>query len=86
MSGSAIAPFDWPRWRADVLERLDRRSIAAASAFAAAWAAMSIIHIRGNDVVVRVVKIALFSFSPVMVLWRSWRWRWSPPRVASRSG
>ena len=66
MSRSALAPFDWPGWRTDVVDRLDRRSIGAGSAFAAVWATLSIIHLK-NDVVVRVAEIALFSFSTVMV-------------------
>jgi hypothetical protein len=37
MSGTAAAPFDWPGWRADVVERLDRRSIG----IMAAWVSLS---------------------------------------------
>ena len=51
MSRPALAQFDWPGWRADVFERLDRRSIVAASAFTAAWMAMEVVAdiISGGD-------------------------------------
>lgn len=43
MSRSASAQFDWPGWRVDVVERLDRRSIGVASAWVAASMALQLV-------------------------------------------
>jgi hypothetical protein len=70
MSRSALARFDWPGWRADVVERLDRRSVSAGLAYAAALAVL--INANGSmddwrDEVVNDALQALFCFSMVMV-------------------
>jgi hypothetical protein len=69
MSRSALAPFDWPGWRADVVERLDRRSIIAGLAFAVVWSALNFVGHRYDwgDTVVRIATLTLFMFSTVMV-------------------
>ena len=43
MSRSALAQFDWRGWRADVVERLDRRWIGAALAYAAVLTAVILV-------------------------------------------
>jgi hypothetical protein len=69
MSRSASAPFDWPGWRADVVARLDRRSIIAGLAFAVVWSALNFVGHRNEwgDAVVRVAMLTLFMLSAAMV-------------------
>jgi len=66
MSGSASARFDWPGWRADVFERVDRRSIGVGSAWATACTAGALVGPWDMDVV-KFAFLALFSFSIVMM-------------------
>jgi hypothetical protein len=69
MSGSALARFDWPGWRADVVERLDRRSIGAGLAYAAALTIMAYNGHKDDwrdEIVVNALQ-ALFFFSTVMM-------------------
>lgn len=68
MSRSALAQFDWPGWRADVVERLDRRSIGAGLAYAAVLTAMFIGGYRRADKLPAIVFYTLFNFSSVMVI------------------
>jgi len=68
MSRSALARFDWPGWRADVVERLDLRSIGVGSAWAAALTAESLMGPpdgRAWEVVVALRTLS--NFSTVMV-------------------
>jgi len=69
MSGSALARFDWPGWRADVVQRLDRRSIGAGLAYAAALTIMVYNGTKDDwrDWIVVNVLQTLFCFSTVMV-------------------
>ena len=68
MSRSALAQFDWPGWRADVVERLDRRWIGAGSAYAAVFTAVPFVG-PGNagHELAAFVFYTLFNFSTVMV-------------------
>jgi hypothetical protein len=69
MSRSARAQFDWPGWRADVVQRLDRRSIGAGSAYAAALTVLIYAGPMDNwrdEIVVDALQ-AMFCFSMVMV-------------------
>jgi len=64
MSRPASARFDWAGWRADVVDRLDRRSIGVAAAWVAVTVTLEVV--RANDVGA-VAHYALFKFSTVMV-------------------
>jgi hypothetical protein len=65
MSPSALARFDWPGWRADVVERLDRRSLGAGSAWVAV-AAGAMIMMSEIDEVTFALR-TLLNFSNVML-------------------
>jgi len=70
MSRSALARFDWPGWRADVVERLDRRSIVAGSVFAVAWMALELvvdIMVSAKHTAFGLTIYALSNFGTVMV-------------------
>jgi len=62
-SFSASARFDWRGWRADVVERLDRRSIGAALAWVAILTALTLLGQSASFAAVR----TLLNFSTVMV-------------------
>jgi hypothetical protein len=68
MSRSELAQFDWPGWRADVVERLDRRWIGAGSAYAAVFTAMPFVGpgTEGHELAAFVF-YTLFNFSTVLV-------------------
>jgi hypothetical protein len=66
MSRSALAQFDWRGWRADVVERLDRRSIGAGSAYVAVNVAMTFVGFPGDASAVALR--ALLIFSTVMMI------------------
>ena len=63
MSRSALARFDWRGWRADVVERLDRRSIGAALAWVAIFTALTLLGQSATFAALR----TLLNFSTVMV-------------------
>jgi len=65
MSRSALAQFDWRGWRADVVERLDRRSIVAALAYVALAVALTSVGPADAGAVAR---RALLNFSTVMMI------------------
>jgi hypothetical protein len=67
MSRSALAPFDWARWRADVAERLDRRWIGAGSAYAAVFTATPFVGPSSGHELAAFTFFTLFNFSTVMV-------------------
>jgi hypothetical protein len=68
VSRSALAQFDWPGWRADVVERLDWRWIGAGSAYAAVFTAVPFVGpgTAGHELAAFVF-YTLFNFSTVMV-------------------
>jgi len=68
VSRSALAQFDWPGWRADVVERLDRRWIGAGSAYAAVVTAMPFVGPvpAGHELAI-LVKFTLLNFSTVLL-------------------
>ena len=66
MNRSAPAKFDWPGWRADVVERLDRRSVGAGSAYAAAITAVTFVGPWPKSVAFALHGL-LFDFSTLMV-------------------
>jgi hypothetical protein len=68
MSRSELVRFDWPGWRADVVERLDRRWIGAGSAYAAVFTAMAFVGpgTAGHELAAFVF-FTLFNFSTVLV-------------------
>ena len=63
MSRPASARFDWRGWRADVVERLDRRSIVAALAWVAILTALTLLGQSASFAALR----TLLNFSTVMV-------------------
>ena len=67
MSRSALAQFDWPGWRADVVERLDRRWIGAGSAYAAVFTAVPFVGPGNDHQFAAFVFHTLFNFSTVML-------------------
>ena len=67
MSRSALAQFDWCGWRADIVERLDRRWIGAALAYAAVLSAVLVVGDNAGHELAAFVFYTLFSFSTVMV-------------------
>ncbi len=67
MSHSASAPLDWPGWRADIVERLDRRWIGAGSAYAAVFTGVPIVGPGSDHQFAALVFYTLFNFSTVMV-------------------
>lgn len=67
MSGSALAQFDWRAWRADVVARLDRRWIGAASAYAAVLSAVIVVGDNAGHELAAFIFYTLFSFSTVML-------------------
>jgi len=58
--------FDWPGWRAAVVERLDRRSIGAGSAYAAVVTAVTFVGPWPKSVAFA-LHLLLFDFSTLMV-------------------
>jgi hypothetical protein len=67
MSHSALAQFDWRGWRADVVQRLDRRSIGAGLAYAAIWTSLTFVGPSTDHDLAAFVFYSLFNFSTVMV-------------------
>lgn len=67
MSGSALAPFDWRGWRGDVVERLDRRWIGVASAYAAVLTVVIVVGDNAGHELAAFIFYTLFSFSTVML-------------------
>jgi hypothetical protein len=65
MSRSALAQFDWRGWRADVVERFDRRSIGAVFAWVAVTAALTVV---GPFDASAVAWRALYWFSTLMAI------------------
>jgi len=63
MSRSALERFDWRGWRADVVERLDRRSIGATLAWLAILTALTLFGQSASFAAMR----TLLNFSTVMV-------------------
>jgi hypothetical protein len=57
----------WPGWRADVVERLDRRSIGAGTAYAVLSIAVTFVHPSTDHDLAIFVFYALFNSSTVMV-------------------
>jgi hypothetical protein len=67
MSRSALAQFDWRGWRADVVERLDRRWIGAALAYAATFTAAIVAGDNEGHERAAFIFYTLFHFSTVLV-------------------
>ncbi|HUG22778.1 hypothetical protein [Piscinibacter sp.] len=67
MSRSTLAPLDWRRWRADVVARLDRRWICAASAYAAVLTAVIVVGDNSGHELAAFIFYTLFSFSTVLL-------------------
>jgi hypothetical protein len=67
MSRSTLAPVDWRRWRADVVARLDRRWIGAASAYAAVLTAVIVVGDNAGHELAAFIFYTLFSFSTVLL-------------------
>ena len=66
VSRSALAQFDWPGWRGDVVERLDRRWIGAGLAYAAVVTALPFVGpVDAGHEFAFFVKVTLFNFSTV---------------------
>ena len=68
MSRPGLSQFDWRGWRADVVERLDRRWIGAGSAYAAVATALQFVGpgAAGHELAAFVFS-TLFNFSTVLV-------------------
>lgn len=67
MSRSPSARFDWPAWRADVVERLDRRSLGAGLAYALLATALSFVGPGNDHQLAAFIFYSLFNFSTVLV-------------------
>jgi hypothetical protein len=67
MNGSALAQFDWRGWRADVVARLDRRWVGAATAYAATLTAVLVVGDNAGHELAAFIFYTLFNFSIVML-------------------
>lgn len=67
MSGSAWAPFDWRDWRSDVIARLDRRWVGAATAYAVVLTAVLVVGDNAGHERAAFIFYTLFSFCTVML-------------------
>jgi hypothetical protein len=67
MRHSALTSFDWRGWPADVVARLDRRWIGAATAYAAVLTAVIVVGDNGDHELAAFIFFTLFNFSIVML-------------------